>query len=326
MGFVTTFLYSQFFGTPHYPTHDFSGKTIIVTGSNTGLGLEAARHFARLNCEKLILAVRTASKGEQAKESILASTQRTSDCIEVWPLDLSSTASVKAFASKAQSIERIDVLLENAGIMGLEWSVSPEGNESILQTNAISTFLLALLLLPKLKETAEKFKTVPHLAMVTSELYHFARFPERHSEDIYASLNDPKTSDVRDHYSATKLMEILFIRELAKHVSPSSGPIIVTVNPGFCYSDLVRGLPAIGRLIMPIWRYLLARTSEVGSRCLVAGASAGKESHGQYMSDGENMELLSWAATDEDVRIQKKVFEQTLVMLEKIDPGIRKNV
>ena len=326
MGFATTFFYSQFFGTPSYPAQDFTGKTIIVTGSNTGLGFEAARHFARLNCKKLILAVRTISKGEQAKESIQASTQRKSDCIEVWPLDLSSTASVKAFAAKAQSLERVDVLVENAGIMGLKWEVSPEGNEAILQTNAISTFLLALLMLPKLKETAEKFKTVPHLAMVTSELYQMAKFPERDSDDIYASLNDPKTSNIDTHYSTTKLLEILFIRELAKHVSPPSGPIVTTVNPGFCYSDFVRGLPAYFRVVFVVWRYLVARTTEVGSRCLVAGASAGKESHGQYMADGENQELMGWVATDEGARVQKKVWEQTLDLLEKIEPGIRRNV
>src|SRR2546423_3811974 len=110
---VTQFLWSQLFFTPPYPAADFSGQTVIVTGSNTGLGLEAGRHFARLNCAKLILAVRTKSKGEEAKESILASTKRTSDCIEVWDLDLLSTASVKAFATRAQQLDRLDVLVEN---------------------------------------------------------------------------------------------------------------------------------------------------------------------------------------------------------------------
>jgi NAD(P)-dependent dehydrogenase (short-subunit alcohol dehydrogenase family) len=115
--FLSQFLYSQFFVTPPYPAYDFTGQTVIVTSSNTGLGLEAARHFARLNCAKLILAVRTKSKGEEAKESILASTKRTSDCIEVWDLDLSSTASVKAFAARAQKLDRLDVLVENAGLL-----------------------------------------------------------------------------------------------------------------------------------------------------------------------------------------------------------------
>lgn len=60
-----------------YPNKDFSGQTIIVTGSNVGLGLEAARHFTRLNAEKIILAVRNLEKGDVAKKSIEESTGRT---------------------------------------------------------------------------------------------------------------------------------------------------------------------------------------------------------------------------------------------------------
>lgn len=65
---LKTFFHSQLFRTPPYPTNSFENQVIIVTGSNVGLGFEAARHFYRLNCAKLILAVRTISKGETAKE------------------------------------------------------------------------------------------------------------------------------------------------------------------------------------------------------------------------------------------------------------------
>lgn len=191
--FLSQFLYSQLFVTPHYPTHDFTGQTIIVTGSNTGLGLDAARHFARLNCAKLILAVRTVSKGEKAKESILATTKRTSDCIEVWELDLSKTWSVKAFATRAKQLHRLDVLVENAGVLPpTTFTATAEGNEMGLQTNVISPFLLALLLLPKLRETAAKFKSVPHLVVVTSEMHHVAAFKEKEKDDIYTELNSEK--------------------------------------------------------------------------------------------------------------------------------------
>ena len=191
--FLSQFFYSQLFVTPPYPTYDFSGQTVIVTGSNTGLGLEAARHFARLNCAKLILAVRTKSKGEKAKESILASTKRTSDCIEVWDMDLSSTASVKAFAARAQQLDRLDVLVENAGILPPDkFTATAEGNEMGLQTNVISTLLLALLLLPKMRETVEKFNSVPHLTVVTSEVHNLASFKEKDKDDIYAELNNEK--------------------------------------------------------------------------------------------------------------------------------------
>jgi NAD(P)-dependent dehydrogenase (short-subunit alcohol dehydrogenase family) len=65
--FLSQWLYSQLVVAPPYPTHDFTGQTVIVTGSNTGLGLEGAPHFAPLNCAKLVLAVRTLSKGRQSQ-------------------------------------------------------------------------------------------------------------------------------------------------------------------------------------------------------------------------------------------------------------------
>ena len=199
LSFLTTFLYSQLFVTPPYPTHDFSGKTIIVTGSNTGLGFEAARHFVRLDCAKLIIAVRTISKGEQAKEDILKSTGRTSDCIEVWPLDLTNSESVKAFATKTKTLDRVDVLLENAGIHFIDY-VENEGFEATIKVNVISTFLLALLMIPKLRETAKKYNTTPHLAIVSSEVMRIAVL-EAMNGDIYAKLNNeaewPKTVQQR---------------------------------------------------------------------------------------------------------------------------------
>jgi retinol dehydrogenase-12 len=197
IGFLPTFFHSQLLVTPTHPTTDFTGKTVIVTGSNVGLGLEAARHFVRLNCAKLIIAVRTASKGQAAKESILSSTKRTDDCIEVWELDLGNNASVKAFAKRAQSLERVDALVENAGISTNNFNVA-EGHEMSLQVNVFGTFLLALLMLPKLRETEEKYNSTPHLAIVSSEVHNFAGFKERNEEDIYAKLDSEKDFNAQD--------------------------------------------------------------------------------------------------------------------------------
>jgi len=108
MGFFLTFLKSQLFAKLPYPTADFSGQTIIITGSNTGLGLEAARHIVRLGAAKVILAVRTISKGEAAAKDIIESTKVKENVIEVWQVDLSSYESVKAFGARVQTLERLD--------------------------------------------------------------------------------------------------------------------------------------------------------------------------------------------------------------------------
>lgn len=144
-----------------------AGGTFIVTGANSGLGFEAAKHYVALGAAKVIMAVRNLEAGEKAKAAIEAATS-TSGIAEVWALDLSSYDSVKAFAAKAnKELERIDALIENAGIALDQW-VSAEGHESSVTINVYSTFLLAILLFPKLKDSASKFGILPHLVIVSS--------------------------------------------------------------------------------------------------------------------------------------------------------------
>lgn len=120
-------LYSQFFVKLPIPAHSFSGQTIIVTGSNTGLGLEAANHIVRLGASKVILAVRSISKGDDAKKDIEVKTGR-AGVVEIWELDLASYASVKEFAHRAEGLERLDAVLENAGISSHDFELA-EDNE-----------------------------------------------------------------------------------------------------------------------------------------------------------------------------------------------------
>jgi retinol dehydrogenase 12 len=113
--FLPTFFHSQIFVTPPYPESDLTGKSVIVTGANTGLGKEAARHFVRLNATKVILGCRNLDKGEAAKQDIESTTKR-SGVVDVWQLDLQDYANVKAFAKRAQTLDRVDIVIENAGI------------------------------------------------------------------------------------------------------------------------------------------------------------------------------------------------------------------
>lgn len=187
------FFYSQLFVTPKLPTQSFDKQTVIVTGANSGLGLEAAQHFYRLNAARLILAVRTIAKGQDAKEYILRNNPQRSDpaAIETWSLDLSSTESTLAFASRVKrELPRLDVLINNAGINSPEWKVY-EGYEQAVQVNVLNTFLLALSLLPKLEAstTVSDKESQPHLVIVSSEAHRLTKFPEINAPDLYARLN-----------------------------------------------------------------------------------------------------------------------------------------
>ena len=92
------------------------------------MGKEAARHFVRLNAERVILACRSLDKGEAAKRDIETTTRR-ANVLEVWQLDLASYESVKQFARQVQTLKRLDIVVENAGISTTQWKTL-EDNES----------------------------------------------------------------------------------------------------------------------------------------------------------------------------------------------------
>lgn len=187
MSSTTSFFKSQLFVTLPYPTKKFTNQTIIVTGSNIGMGLEAARHFARLEAAKVILAVRNMSAGLAAKKSIETSEKRL-DVVEVWELDLASYASVKSFAKRAEGLERLDVVVANAGMYTFDFAMAEE-DEATITVNVVSTLLLGILLIPKLRESAVNFGTVPVLTFTGSFTHAQTPFPERKAkEGIFEGL------------------------------------------------------------------------------------------------------------------------------------------
>jgi NAD(P)-dependent dehydrogenase (short-subunit alcohol dehydrogenase family) len=195
---MSSFLKSQLFTTLPYPTKKFTSQTIIVTGSNIGMGLEAARHFVRLDAAKVILAVRSTSKGDVARNSIEESEKRLG-VVEVWELDLARYESVLAFAERAKRLERLDVVVGNAGVFPFEFAMAEE-DELTITVNVVSTLLLGVLLVPKLRETAMKFGTVPVLTFTGSFTHAQATFPEREAANIFEKLADEKTAKMNDRY------------------------------------------------------------------------------------------------------------------------------
>ncbi|OJD11560.1 hypothetical protein AJ78_07695 [Emergomyces pasteurianus Ep9510] len=323
MGFVSAFFYSQLFVTPAYPTGSFANQTIVITGSNTGLGLEAAKHFARLDAKKIIIAVRNVPSGEKAKELIETTTGRANLC-EVWQLDLASYASIKAFAQRAsRELPRIDVLLENAGMATHTYDAA-EGRERTITINVIGTFLLGLLLLPKLKESAVQNSFMkPRWCIVTSETHALAEFPEWKSPNTFDKLDDKNTLKMKERYEASKLMEILIVREIAPRLV-DSGVVLNLINPGFCMSGLMREAHWLVLATKTMLTHIMVRTTEIGSRTLVAGAAAGNESHGTYMVDGKvsNRHLSTFVKSEDGKIAGRKIWEELKVILENIAPDV----
>ena len=324
LGHWGSVFYSQYFKTPPYPENSYEGKTVIVTGSNIGLGLEAARHITRLGVQRVILAVRSIEKGEQAKKLIEETTKRTG-VVEVWQLDLASYASVKSFSERASNLPRLDVLLENAGISTFDYKLA-EDNEATITVNVVSTFLLALLLLPKLKETAKLHNTKPHLVIVSSMVHGITTLPERQHPSIFDALNDKDKARMQIRYHVSKLLEVFVVREIVAKYCPdiSQYPVVINlVDPGISHSGLMREFG--------FWKFIFkwimqARTTEVGSRTLVDAACKGPESHGKYLSDCEIQDPATFVMSAEGTKTQKRVWTELSEKLEHIHPGILGNI
>jgi retinol dehydrogenase-12 len=325
MASFPTFLKSQLLYTPMNPSKQyFAGKTVIVTGANTGLGLEATRHFVRAGADTVIIACRTLSKGEAAKQDIEKTEKRTG-VLQVWELDLSSYASVKAFAKRCDTLPRLDVCVENAGIASGKFTRA-EGHEAHITVNVISTFMLALLLLPTMRKSAARTGTRPFLTIVTSEVHHWTTLPQRQSPNIFDALDDETAADMADRYNVSKLLEILALRHLTRCLIEDrfKYPVVINcVTPGLCKSELVKdmGMAPI------VFKKLFGRTVEVGSRTLVTAAGlVGEKSTGEYIADDKVSDPSLLVRSEEGKELAERVWNELAVILEEACPGVTRNI
>jgi len=268
---------------------NLSGKTAIVDGSNTGIGLEVARQLLDVGVSKLILAVRTIGKGEEAKRSLLAGRAATKQTVEVWPLDLSSYDSITALVERTKTLDRLDIFVHNAGIQKMTMDINlTTGHEEVVQVNYLATVLLTILLLPVLK--SKNSPTQPGRLVITgSDASAMAKFNEKDQVPLLPAFNKPENFDPSDRYFTSKLLGQFFLVELAKRVPPSVA-VVNTASPGLCHgSELNR--EAEGTMvgfIFGIIKRLLGRRTDVGARNITdAAIKHGEESHGQYLEDGK---------------------------------------
>jgi len=130
----------------------------------------------RLGAAKVILGCRSVERGEAAKRDIEATTNR-EGVAEVWEADLTSFDSVKAFCYRVEGLERLDALVLNAGVAVPKFAAADGGFETQIAVNVISTFLMALMVLPKLRETAGRYAVQPRLVFISSDGHHFVCLP-----------------------------------------------------------------------------------------------------------------------------------------------------
>lgn len=283
-------LYSQLFVTIPEQKTSFAGQTIIVTGSNTGLGLEAARHLIRLNASKVILAVRTLSKGEAAAANIAKSCNVPSSRLEVWQLDMSNKDSIIAFSQRAATLDRLDAAILNAGVCTFKRQ-EIDGTEAHLAVNVTGSMLLQMLLLPILQQSASRTGSRGRMTLVGSDMMYTANPANLQNPDgaIFPRLNSGALPE-GDYYSISKLLVFYATRRVAalNPVSEKSNVIVSVQTPGACKSDLFREeMGGFAKLVMSIGVALLARPTDVGARTLVHAVSpeVPVEAHGGFLMD-----------------------------------------
>lgn len=242
----------------------------MATG-NTGLGLESIRQLAAHNPSRIYLASRTPSKGRAAVEEVKQAAPSTD--IVYLPLDLSSFDSISNAAKEFTSgSRRLDLLLNNAGVMALPSGRTQEGYEIQLGTNHVGHALLTRLLMPTLLETAKQPDSDVRIINLTSEAHNFAR-----SADILCDQAKLETQGTWARYGYSKLANILFSRELSKRYPSITS---VAVHPGIIKSDLWAPNAqsnSIMRYIMQGTLVLTGQSVQEGARNQLWGVASKKE-------------------------------------------------
>ncbi|KAL7624841.1 hypothetical protein AAE478_004055 [Parahypoxylon ruwenzoriense] len=293
---------------------DLTGKTAIVTGSNIGIGLECSRQLLGLGVSKLILAVRSEAKGEAAKKELAANKSSTKQAIEVWKLDLSSYESVTSFIERTKTLDRLDIVIHNAGIVKVTQEINKgTGHDEVVQVNYLSTALLIIHLLPVLKEKNSSQKP-GRLVVVSSDVAAWAQFKEKDSNPLLPVFDTSEFFEGQDRYWTSKLLGQLFLSELEKRVPPS-GVVVNCTNPGLCYgSGLNRESNGTGvGLIFGIFKRVLGRSCAAGAWALTdAAVRHGEESHCQYIEEGKLQPMSPLVYTDQGKQIAKLLWQETM--------------
>ncbi|KIK98614.1 hypothetical protein PAXRUDRAFT_823658 [Paxillus rubicundulus Ve08.2h10] len=214
---------------------DLSGKVVIVTGGNAGIGYATVKHLARKGAT-VYMAARNKSKAEEAIAKLQQEGLAPGNGQVIWlELDLSDARNAKTAAQEFMSKEkRLDVLIHNAAVLVEAYKLTPDGVQDIMVVNAISPFVLTRELLPVLKQTAAEPASDVRIIVVASAGHELVsgkpRF--RNIDDInneYKSALSPSFA----RYCYSKLANILYASELQRRLNTEAPSItVISLHPG----------------------------------------------------------------------------------------------
>ncbi|XP_060655201.1 retinol dehydrogenase 13-like [Drosophila nasuta] len=240
---------------------DETGKVVIVTGSNTGIGKETVLELARRGAT-VYMACRDKKRTEQARLEIIRETNNQN--VFFRELDLSSLDSVRNFVTgfKAEQ-NRLDILINNAGVMRCPRSLTKDGFELQLGVNHMGHFLLTNSLLDLLK------KSSPSRVVIVSSRAH-----TRGTINV-DDLNSEKSYDEKSAYNQSKLANVLYTRELARRLE-GTGVTVNCLHPGQVNTEISRHMPFFqtffGRIVLSLLIWLYVKTPKSGAQTTLYAA------------------------------------------------------
>lgn len=243
---------------------DLSGKTVLITGANSGLGLESTRMLAGRGA-RVVLACRNRDKGEQAMDEVRAAHPEAR--LDLMQVDLSDLASVRDFAHEfRQHYAQLDVLMNNAGIMAPPLQHTKDGFEMQFGVNHLAHFALTGLLLDQL-ETAPD----PRIVLISS-------FAHRMGDIYFDNLNAEKWYKRWNFYGQSKLANLMHALELHRRLRADGSSIrAVPVHPGYSATGLQRTVAGGG-----FFNALFAQSQTKGAYPQVFAATSERAESGQY--------------------------------------------
>lgn len=276
------------------------GSTVVVTGGNAGVGLETVAGLVDRGA-RVVLTARNATKGANAADRIRA--RGGPGTVEVAPLDLASFASIRRFARDiAPGLGSLDVLVNNAGLVQLDHTVTEEGFETTFGVNHLGHFLLTTLVLDQLRASAPA-----RVVVVSSMAHRSARggldFDDLQAERGYSAIGA---------YNRSKLANIYFTRELARRLD-GTGVTANALHPGFVASRLGRDGDGgfLGEITMTLARPFAVSPAR-GARTSVYLASSPEVADvtGKYFARCREARLSSIATDDDAARRLWSVSEE----------------
>ena len=269
---------------------DLTGHVCVVTGANSGIGKEVCRGLVRQGA-RVVMVCRNEKRGRDAQAEIEADA-REGGSTDLQRADLAVQDDVKDLAARLVSTyDRLDVLVNNAGLYSGRREMTVDGVEKTFAVNHLAPFLLTHLVLDRMKETAEEVGEA-RIVNVGSEAHRGARidFDDIHGEEEYSGIQA---------YGQSKLANVLFTHELARRVQ-GTGVLVNCVHPGVVATNIWRGSDWLSRLARLFkWFY---KSPEDGARpvLLLAASPKTADATGQYFREMERTNP-STAAFDEKI-------------------------